>query len=669
MSGAKPWLDGVKGDEVLRLIETDGVVLRCEAGPGTGKTFGLTRRVERLIHPEGDGIDPKEVLVVAFNRVIAADLRAEITARLFSVSLEDMPRVQTIHSLCLELIEEDNARLLLPHEADAMLEDVLFRHPDLKAAFETKAKTAQALRDHEAGHAKNVTLWQAVRAWLVQHKASLVSELPSRLLDDVSSGAIPDAQYGHVIVDEFQDLSRGEQELLALLRSEDGSLLALGDPRQSIYLFRGNDRHGLDRLEEITGKNVVDLPMSDCRRCPPEIVAAANQLTALDPATPLEPTTKESANVHLVWWKTPPAEASGMADAITENLIAYPTHDHLVMVTRRKFGYALRDAVHAIDPDIAVQLSFSEYILELWAVREAFLFFCLMADRDPCTWRAWFAYRAPTNRRNELAANRNADAYSRLLDASGGEISPATVTALLKEERSKRRGKGGKNVWDRSARYSTLLESRPWDTYSAEELIQEAFEPSLWISADSDDYEMASHDMEILRSAAIETLVELGDTGDPGMVQEMLQGVARKLRYRIAVRDPLLVPEDASLRVSTMWGAKGLTADHVYLIGAADEALPGSRNEDFPGTDIEYFEEQLRLFYVSITRAKKTLVVSWPQKVRWGELKQLRLKSPRRGSRHWARLRKTQFLTDVIPALGSTPEEGAQWGGCVSIES
>jgi hypothetical protein len=54
-----------------------------------------------------------------------------------------------------------------------------------------------------------------------------------------------------------------------------------------------------------------------------------------------------------------------------------------------------QDEIAAGDPSMPIDLGFSESILELWPVREAFLFSSLMCDPDPATWRAWFAYRQP----------------------------------------------------------------------------------------------------------------------------------------------------------------------------------------------------------------------------------------------------------------------------------
>jgi UvrD/REP helicase N-terminal domain len=99
---------------VLPLIERDADNLRVEAGPGTGKTFGLVRRIERLLSPEGLGVNGAEVLVVAFNRVIARQLDLAIQQRLETFDHEGDPRIRTIHALYLEVVGED-LRILLPH--------------------------------------------------------------------------------------------------------------------------------------------------------------------------------------------------------------------------------------------------------------------------------------------------------------------------------------------------------------------------------------------------------------------------------------------------------------------------------------------------------------------------------------------------------------------------
>src|SRR5436305_12568359 len=103
---AESWNDKVRGDQVPPLINVDADTIRCIAGPGSGKTFGLVRRVERILHPDGLAIDGRNVLVVAFNRVIARTLRDDIRARLKTFDYEREPVIRTIHALCVVVIGE-----------------------------------------------------------------------------------------------------------------------------------------------------------------------------------------------------------------------------------------------------------------------------------------------------------------------------------------------------------------------------------------------------------------------------------------------------------------------------------------------------------------------------------------------------------------------------------
>src|SRR5262245_4481215 len=242
------WNEGVRGAQVPPLINSDADTIRCVAGPGSGKTFGLVRRVERLLHPAGLAADGRDVLVVAFNRVIAGQLREDISARLKTFDYKHAPVIRTIHALCVEVIGEE-LRMLLPHEVDAMIYDVLQEYPGVAALYDGFNETSQALRDHDAGHAQHLLLWQAAQQWLVRHKAHLVGDLPRFLLERLRGGDFPERGYDYVIVDEFQDLTSGEQDLMFRLRRLGEQLVALGDPRQSIYKFRGNDPQGLAKIE------------------------------------------------------------------------------------------------------------------------------------------------------------------------------------------------------------------------------------------------------------------------------------------------------------------------------------------------------------------------------------------------------------------------------------
>lgn len=662
----EPWNADVAGTQVLPLINLDAEKIRVEAGPGTGKTFGLARRVVRIMHPDGLSFSGKDVLVVAFNRVIAKQLQAEIAEALAKTKTPhgDDPIICTVHALCLQAIGEE-LRLLLPHEREAMLYDVLHEYPDIKEKYLTHRNADQKLRDHEAKHHQHMDLWQAVNHWLVRHRARLISDLPGMLLDHIQGGDFCDRKYRHVIVDEFQDLTPGEQQLFLMLKAEGGQFVALGDARQSIYRFRGNDREGLSKLDTIPGASaapLTDLTMTECRRCPAQVVEAANQLMSLSPAARMVPVGAGEANIQVVFWKTPQGEAAGMAKAIHDNMQTHPKDRHLVMVTRRQFGFMLRDNIARLHPTLSVDLSFSESLLETWPVREAFLLFCLLVDPDPPTWRAWLGYQNCPEARTPLAVERNADAYLRLLRESADQIIAEVLERIASEPREKARGSGGANLWDRAKRFVDLRNKLQSKGRSATELLEVVFTPDFWI-ADSTENETAKLDMGLMRRKALEMIQDLGEEENEDSTGAILQGIAQRLRHQIATREPFASKEEAgTLQVATLWGAKGVSADHVYILGLCEEAIPGTRPEEYPGTDEEYVEEQRRLFYVSITRTRRTLVLSRAEKIRPGDAQRLNL-SVRTHPGYWAKLWMCPFLRDIIGFL-PTAQRGENWVGC-----
>ncbi len=658
----KPWLMDVEGDQVPQLIDSDARTIRVESGPGTGKTFGLVRRVQRLLHPDGLGVPGDEVLVVAFNRVIAKELQKDVAAALERSPHNKEPHVSTIHALALSILGGD-LRLLLPDERAAMLYDIRNSVPALTNDYANISRMDQALKDHEANIDDAPNLWLAVEQWLVRHNAQLVSQIPPMLLSRMMGGDFTELSYRHVIVDEFQDLTPAEQELVLRLRRSDGSLVALGDPRQSIYAFRGNDRRGLEKLDDrLAGEDewITDVALTECNRCPGGVVRAANRLMTLHEAEPMVATSPVAENIHVIYFKTPRAEAKGMAQAILDNHRDHPDEVHLVMVPRRRFGYRLREALATIDGDLPIHLSFSEFILDDQKVREAFMFFCLLADPDPPTWRAWLGMQIDKNGHLKEASQRNSDSYLRFLKATGDQITDSQVRRLASEVHSTHRGTGGRYLWGLANRYVTLSNSLGWDgTVSG--LIEAVLGNYELFDIDPIESPMSVRDLGSLKQKAIQILAEQNSEDAEAM---KLKQVARTLRHHIATKEPFESPEGSGVTISTLWGAKGMTAENVYVLGLFNEAIPGKRLDSYPGTELEHLEEQRRLFYVSITRTKRTLVLSRPSQMRRTDGPPIGV-TLEPGPGWWAQLSMCRFLSLIQPELRDAVA-GESWSGCSS---
>ncbi len=199
------------------------------------------------------------------------------------------------------------------------------------------------------------------------------------------------------------------------------------------------------------------------------------------------------------------------------------------------------------------------------------------------------------------------------------------------------------------------------DPIDAGESITSVFEPSDWVSNRTEDSEISLVDLQLAWDKAHDILethkVEVSTAEAP----DQLRHVARILRYQIATREPFAPSCPANIQVATLWGAKGVTADHVYVLGLCREALPGTRRDEYPGTDLEYVEEQRRLFYVSLTRAKTKLVLSRAVKIKRNEAKGVGIAVSTNGGQY-PPLEVSPFLRDILAYLPNGVD-GDRWAG------
>jgi superfamily I DNA/RNA helicase len=422
--------------------------------------------------------------------------------------------------------------------------------------------------------------------------------------------------------------------------------------KQSIYAFRGNAEKGLAALPELIDGDIADHPMDECWRCPQEIVELANAVMALE-NEPLQPVKGPGGRLHVVHFPSPEEEIKRIAQEALKTYLARPTDKHLVLVTRRKWGYELRSAIREMDASVPVETIFAEDVLESWPAREAFIFLSILADpNDPVALRDWVAYQEDDEGRGFKAPRRNAEAYLNLK----GRIGSFTVEKLVglrEEPATSFHGTGRGQLYGRIHRLLALLDRFDRDRPPAD-VVADVFDAARWIDYTGPEADLARDDMGRLLAESTRLLDE-----DPN-----LEVLGRRLRYRIATREPLGEEPRGGIRIVTLWGAKGLTADWVYLVGLADEALPGPHDEDESGLELsEHLAEQRRLLYVSLTRARRCLVLSRATRLRRGMVMALGLKRTSNGTRWHQVLKPCQFFEDVPHEALPASVDGASWGG------
>jgi len=321
------WDSGLSGAH-RDIAANPGHILHVLAGPGTGKTFAMMRRIARLLE---QGVDPRNILAVTFTRTAARDLREQLSG--LDVPGSDEVRATTLHSLCFGVLSSQEAfafnqrtpRPLMSFEIDCL-------ENDLAHFFDGKKATRRLLEAYEAawarlqrdtpGHAPtpvDQAFETALLAWLRFNEAMLIGELVPLTLAFIRANpglpVLPSLE--HVLADEFQDLNKADQKLVRAL-AEVASLLVIGDDNQSIYRFRYANPEGVRSFPtDVPG--TLTYSITECKRCPPNIVALSNSLISHDPHTtrpqPLTPqATRPDATIYIVQHATLADEVASIAE-------------------------------------------------------------------------------------------------------------------------------------------------------------------------------------------------------------------------------------------------------------------------------------------------------------------------------------------------------------------
>ncbi|MEU9393746.1 ATP-dependent DNA helicase [Streptomyces sp. NPDC048324] len=342
------------------------------AGPGTGKTTTLVESVAARIARGGD---PARVLVLTFSRKAAVELRDRMALR---VGAARAPQATTFHSFCYALVRAhqdaelfvEPLRLLSGPEQDVAVRELLAGQPDLerlglahvrwpdelRACLTTRgfADEVRAVlaRSRELGldpvaldaFARRIGRpdWRAAAAFLAEyldvldlqgvldyaelvHRAVLLARRP-----EVAERLA--AQYDAVLVDEYQDTDAAQVRLLHALAGGGRTLVAFGDPDQSIYAFRGSDVNGIlefpHTFPRADGRPAPVQVLRTSRRSGAGLLAATRLLTQRMPLTRL-PAEKVRAHRELA-----PVREGGHVEVYT-----YPTSgtelDNIADILRR----------------------------------------------------------------------------------------------------------------------------------------------------------------------------------------------------------------------------------------------------------------------------------------------------------------------------------------------
>ncbi len=633
------------------------------AGAGSGKTRVITHKIGRLIQA---GLAPQKIAAITFTNKAAAEMR-ERAKGLIGKAAKDVV-VCTFHALGVRMLRLDGAVLgLKPAFSILDSDDVTSILKD--AGGTTDAATArqwqwtisawksaglnaeQALAQAEDDNARVTAIVmgryeERLTAYQSVDFDDLIS-LPLKLLRDHEAVRQKwQGMMGHVLVDEYQDTNATQYEVLKLLvggNPADGArFTAVGDDDQSIYGWRGATLDNLKKLPvDFPALKVIKLEQN--YRSTSAILRAANNVIGPNPK--LFPKTLfselgEGEPVRVVDADNEEHEAERAVARIqslrAEGLLAqagkqYKEFRDFAVLYRanhqaKPFEKALRKA------NIPYKVSGGQSFFDRAEIRDLCAWFRLWAnnDDDPAFLRAVTTPKRGIGHQTlgvlgVFASQYKLSLFEALFSNSLGSVLAAKAVGSLHE----------------FGRYVNDLEYRARHTEGAEAakvfmmdwLKDIGYEKHLLDGEDSDKVAAAkwSNVLEFCDWMAQRCGGELDDTAGVATTREVksLLEVAQTIALLSTISER--EKDQDVVTLSTLHASKGLEWPHVLLVGVTEGMLPFKLNDgaDSPGGSerahesanedlAQRLQEERRLMYVGITRAQRSLAVSWTRRRKKG---------------------------------------------------
>ncbi|HET7343025.1 MAG TPA: UvrD-helicase domain-containing protein [Methylomirabilota bacterium] len=583
------------------------------AGAGSGKTRVIAYRIAWLLGH--GGLSPRNLLAVTFTNKAAGEMARRVEGLLAPVGLR-APLIATFHSACVRILRQHGGHVGLPPHFTIYDEDdrqALVKECMKEGELADRSFTPSAAV-HRISYLKNqmTAVSEALRdargPW--EKKAALVySRYEKRLretgavdFDDLLLLVVrlltehPDALayyrglWRHVLVDEYQDTNRAQYRIIRLLTAEHRNVCVVGDPDQSVYRWRGADvRNILDFEDDYPGTKVVRLEQN--YRSTRSILALAAGVIAhnvqrKDKTLWTENPTGDPARLYRAWDEH--EEASFVAQSILALRGEGVSWDGVAVFYRTNAqSRVLEDALRR---------GRIPYVI-VGGVR----FYERREIKDTLAW-----LRLIINPADDVA-------FRRAIGAPSRGIGPTTL-ARLDEEAARRarpllavaaeppadlRGKARTGLESFAALIARLAGQR-------RDLAPPAF---IDLVLEQTGYREALRGERTPEAEArlenLEEFIAAAEDFTHAAAEPTLEGFLDSVALMSDVDE--LKDAEARVTLMTLHSAKGLEFPAVFLTGLEESVFPHARSMDDP----EEIEEERRLCYVGITRAKERLTLSW----------------------------------------------------------
>ncbi|PYP53793.1 MAG: hypothetical protein DMD39_03665 [Gemmatimonadetes bacterium] len=588
------------------------------AGAGSGKTRVLTTRIARLI--EHHGVDPSRILAVTFTNKAAGEMRERITrllgeepkgmwsgtfhaigARILRTSAHQVGRTSSF-----TIYDEDDTLGVVKRIMEREGVSPKQWNPKVIASLISDAKNALVPAAEYESLAMDPVSRAAARVYkqmettlraanAVSFDDLLVLPVEIFLKDEKTLARYRD-RFQFILVDEYQDTNRAQFQFIKLLGSSHGNVAVVGDDDQSIYGWRGADiRNILDFEKEFPTSRVVRL--EENYRSTPDILHVANAAITQNVSRKgktLRATRGAGEPVTLVAALDERDEADFVVEEVKtrRNQENRGLNEFAVLYRTNAQSRALEDALRR--DTIPYRLVGSVRFYDRREIRDLMAYLKLIAN--PADEEAF---------RRAIAVPKRGigDTTVDVLAARAREARVSLSEVAAREELQESLRPAARKTLADFTRLMSSLRERAKDT-SVDVLIHELIGEIRYVEyVQAEGPESARDRIEnisALIDGAAETVID--DGGEVGLtpLDHFLQ------RAMLVASADALDPSADAVTLMTLHNAKGLEYPVVFLTGLEDGLFPLSQSFDDPPK----LEEERRLFYVGITRAKEKLYLS-----------------------------------------------------------
>ncbi len=595
MTSSTDFTTGLNDAQKKAVLATDGPLL-IVAGAGAGKTKTIVHRIGHLITL---GVQPSSILAVTFTNKAAKEMRervAHMVEKLPLVEPGQIPFISTFHSLGVFLLRKFGAyestvprfTILDDSDTNVLIKEALTsfgidpKTTDPRAIKNIISRSANAFLtpedlENEANPSYRIAgrVWKKYRALKREQKAldfdDLLTQTVALLEDNAQARAWCHAQWSHIHIDEYQDTNEVQYRIATALAAHTKNLCVVGDSDQSIYSWRGaNIKNILEFEHDYRDATVVVL--EENYRSTKHVLAAANEV------------------INKNNYRTPKNlfTSNGNGELLSV-YTAYDESDEANFVVER----CIEHIDNGVAPsDIAILFRTNA---QSRALEEAFLSYSIPYQ---VLGVRFFERREIKDVLSYIRAALNPDSLidiKRIINVPARGIGKVTVAKLFAKEELSGKAKLGVDSF-----FNILKNIREFmDTHTVAETIKYIIDASGMSVAYKEDAE------------GEERLQNLGELVTLATRYDMLgteAGIEKLVEEATLMSDQDNMQEAQGVKLMTVHAAKGLEFAVVFVVGLEQGLFPSEREKNATGADAE---EERRLMYVAITRARHKLYLTY----------------------------------------------------------